>query len=194
MKVFPCSSILCLVSAAFPLGSIAACGDVDTYTIRSSSSGDSNALTSWEGAFVQLSREEPSCEPESSGRLVAIVGAHTEFPGEDVAVLKTPCSSGREAEVSIDVEGRSIIFDFSTVSAPGKFAAGGFDGYVVNEVVNAAAELLHATVDRDITTMELDDSVFRAKGHVVRANFEGMDFDETAFIKIDLTFAELDEI
>lgn len=189
MKKFSCSSIGWLVFSTVSLASISACGDIDTFRISPGGWGDTAAPTSWEGTLLHLIRATPSCDLETSQKLISLVGDHMEFSSEDVAGLKSACSNGPEAEVSIDVEGRSIVYDFSHVVGPRKFAAGGFNGYIFADALAAAPEVLRATVDRDATTLDLDDSAFRVDGHVVLVNFEGIEFDESTFIKLDLTFA-----
>lgn len=190
MKKFSCSSIGWLLFPTVILVSISACGDADTFRINPGGWGDTEALTSWEGTLLHLIRATPSCDLVTSQKLISPVGDHMEFPSEDVAGLKSACSNGPEAEVSIDVGGRSIVYDFSHAVAPRKFAAGGFNGYIFADILEAAPEVLRATVDRDATTLDLDDTAFRVDGHAVLANFQGMEFDESTFIKVDLTFAD----
>jgi hypothetical protein len=120
------------------------------------------------------------------------VGTPMEFPGDNVAKLKSACSGGSEAAVSIDVEARSIIFDFSSVASSGVFTAADFNGYVLTDMADAAPELVGAILDRDVSTLQLDDDRLQTEPRVVRANFEGIRFDETGFVKIDLLFADED--
>jgi hypothetical protein len=173
------------------VGSVTACGDVDTYMLRSSQGGRAS-LTSWNGTIVELVRTATPCDSGASERLIVPVGTPIEFPGENVAKLKSACSGGSEAAVSIDVEGRSIIFDFSSVARSAVFIEADFNGYVLTDMANAAPQLVGATIDRDVSTLQLHDDALQTEGRVVRANFEGVHFDETGFVKIDLLFAEND--
>ena len=51
---------------------------------------------------------------------------------------------------------------------------------------------MSATVDGEVSTLELDDDALRVDGHALRVNFEGIQFDDAAFVKIDLVFADPD--
>jgi hypothetical protein len=170
------------------ISSVTGCGDVDTFKIRSSQSGHRATLTSWNGTVVRLIRTTTPCDSQANEGLIVPVGTPMEFPGEHVAKLKSACSGGSEAEVSIDVEARSVIFDFSSVTRAGAFTAANFNGYVLTDIADAAPELLGATIDRGASTLELADDAVQAEGRVVRANFEGIRFDDTGFVKIDLLF------
>ena len=175
------------------LSLVAACGDAHTYKIRTDSWGESEPPTDWNGTFVKLVRATTPCDSEENDELIVPVCAQVEFPGEELATLKSSCSGSTEAEVSIDVvEGRSIIYDFSSVTKAGAFKAANFNGYVFTELLDTAPELVGARVDRGVSTLELDDDALSVDGHVLRANFEGISFDHTSFVKIDLVFAKLD--
>jgi hypothetical protein len=192
MKNFGASSlewtVLTLVAA---LSLVTACGDAHAYKIRGDTSGASEPLTNWNGTVLQLVRATTPCDLEDAGELIVIVCDEVEVPGKDLATLKSSCSSSREAEVSIDIiEGRSIIFDFSSVTKAGVFKAANFNGYVFTELVDAAPDIVGATVDRSVSTLELGDDALSVDGRVLHANFEGISFGEGSFLKIDLVFAE----
>ena len=180
------------LAVAVALGLVTACGDVDTFKIRTSGWGETEPLVDWNGTLVQLVRATMPCASQNSEGMIVPVGTHMEFPGERVAALKSSCSVDVEAEVSIDVEGRSIIYDFSSVTAAGVFTATNFNGYVFTDMARSAPEIVGATIDQSVSTLQLDDDALQAEGRVVRANFEGVLFDETSFLKIDLLFAEQD--
>jgi hypothetical protein len=170
---------------------VTACGDVDTYKIRNSSWGESEPYTNWDWTYVQLVRATTPCDSEVQEELIVLACADVEFPGEHLAKLKSSCSGGTEAEVTIDIiDGRSIIFDFSTVTKAGVFKAANFNGYVFTELVDAAPDIVGATVDRGVSTLELGEDALSVDGHVLHANFEGISFGEASFLKIDLVFAE----
>lgn len=172
---------------------VSACGDVDTYKIRSSSWGEAEPYTNWDWTYVQLVRATTPCDAEVQEELIVLACADVEFPGEHLAKLKSSCSGGTEAEVTIDIlDGQSIIYDFSSVTTKGTFTSASFNGYVFTELAGAAPELVGAGVDREVSTLELDDDAVRVDGHALHVNFEGVQFDDTAFIKIDLVFADPD--
>ena len=181
-------TVLTLVAA---LTLVTACGDAYSYKIRGDTPGASEPRTDWNGTVLKLARATTPCDLEDAEELILIVCDQVEAPGKDLANLKSSCSSSREAEVSIDIiEGRSIIFDFSTVTKAGVFKAANFNGYVFTELVDAAPEIVGATVDRSVSTLELGEDALSVDGHVLHANFEGISFGEASFLKIDLVFAE----
>lgn len=181
-----------VASAAAALTLATACGDVSTFKLQTSEWGETQPLSDWNSTFVQLTRSAATCVSENvseeSEGLLAPVGSHVEFPGEEVAALKSGCANDVAAEVSIDVEGRSIIYDFSSVSNAGVFTTDGFNGYVFAEVANAAPKIARATIDHELSTMQLDDGAIETEGHALRIDFAGMEFDATDFLKIDLAF------
>ena len=180
MFVFAVLSVLC------------ACGDVDAYRANPDGWGETHALVDWNGTIVELHHETLPCETVASECLSAFVGDHMEFDGFDVKGLKDDCSRGVEAAVAVDVQARSIVFDFSNVGGPSVFRGGDFNGYVIQEILGAAPEVVAAQVDRAVSTLDLDDRDIILEGSTVRANFVGHAFDETDFVKIDLVFAEVD--
>ena len=171
---------------------LSACGDVDTFKLSSSSWGETQPLADWNGTLVELHHQTLPCETVASECLSSFVGQHMEFEGFDVKGLKSECSRGAEAAVAVDVQARSIIFDFSNVDSSGVFPRSEFNGYVVHEMLGAAPEILDAQLDREVSTLDLDDHDIVIEGSTIRANFEGHAFDETDFVKIDLVFAEVE--
>ena len=194
MKMFGAWSLAwptCIVVASLTL--VTACGDAHTYKVRNSPWGETEPYTNWDWTYVQLVRATTPCDSEVREELTVLVCADVEFPGEHLAKLKSSCSGGTEAEVTIDIlDGQSIIYDFSSVTTKGTFTSASFNGYVFTELLGAAPELVGASVDGEVSTFELDDDALRVDGHALRVNFEGIQFDDTAFIKIDLAFADPD--
>lgn len=185
-------------SFAWPMVAVAAasvlsaCGDVDTFKLSPDSWPETQPLADWNGTLIELHHETLPCETVASECLSSFVGQHMEFEGFDVKGLKSDCSRGAEAAVAVDVQGRSIIFDFSNVDRPGVFRRSEFNGYIVHEMLGAAPEILVAQLDPEVSTLELDPDDIVIEGSTIRANFEGHAFDETDFVKIDLVFAEVD--
>ncbi|MBW2551696.1 MAG: hypothetical protein JRE73_13260 [Deltaproteobacteria bacterium] len=138
-----------LLAAVAALGLVAACGDVDSFKIRSSGWGDTEPLVDWNGTLVQLVRVTVPCVAQDSEGLIVPVSTHMEFPAK-------------------------------------------FNGYVFTDIASSAPEIVGATIDRGVSTLQLDEDALQAEGRVVRANFEGVSFEETDFLKIDLVFAEQD--
>ena len=185
-------------SFAWPMFAVAllsvlcACGDVDTYNVSPDRWGETRALVDWNGTIVELHHEMLPCETVASECLSSFVGEHMEFDGFDVKGLKADCSRGAEAAVAVDVQARSIFFDFSEVEGASVFRRGDFNGYVIREILGAAPEIVGASVDREVSTLDLDDRDIVIEGTRIRANFEGLAFDETDLVKIDLVFAAVE--
>lgn len=72
----------------------------------------------------------------------------------------------------------------------GVFTSADFDGYVIDVLAHSDREISSATVDRNLSNLDLDDDELIVDGHTLRANFAGLAFDETTFVKIDLLFAD----
>lgn len=169
---------------------LCACGDVDTFKLRPASWGETQPLVDWNGTIVELHHQTLPCDVVAPKCLRSFVGDHMEFEGLEVVALKSDCSRGAEAAVAIDVQPRSIIFDFSNIVDPGAFPQMDFDGYVVGDFLGAAPQIVGARVDREVSTLDLDDRDIVIDGGRIRANFAGLAFDVTDLVKIDLVFAE----
>ncbi len=194
MKMFGARSLAwSTFTVVASLSLVTACGDVDTYKFRNSPWGESEPYKNWDFTYLQLVRATTPCDSEAQEELIVLTCAEVEFPGEHLAKLNSSCSAGTEAEVTIDIiDGQSIIYDFSSVTAKGTFTSASFNGYVFTELLGVAPELVSATVDGEVSTLELDDDALRVDGHALRVNFEGIPFDDAAFVKIDLVFADPD--
>ena len=92
---------------------------------------------------------------------------------------------------AIDVQPRSIIYDFSNVDEAGAFAPAAFNGYVLVDVLRFAPSIAAARIDRERTTLGLDDRDIVIEDDSIHVNFAGLDFDDTDFVKIDLEFADI---
>lgn len=172
-------------------GSFCGCGDVDTFKLRPDSWGELQPRDDWEGTIVELTHVTMPCEEKPEG-LRAFVGAHTEFENCAALATKSVCSVDASASVSIDVEARSIVFDFSNIVSPGEFGRADFNGYVIADLLRTTPALIGAKVDREMTTLELDDDDIVIDRGSVHANFAGLAFEDSDFVKVDLVFAEVE--
>ena len=68
------------------------------------------------------------------------------------------------------------------------FAPAAFNGYVFHDVAQSNRKISGATIDRKISNLDMDDDDLVVDAHTLRANFAGLPFDETTFVKLDLTF------
>lgn len=167
------------------LSFIIACGDVDAYKVHTSSWEGTEALSDMQGRLVRLVRATTHCESEA---LLSLVGSHMEFPAEDVVALTSSCPGANEVNVGIDLDAKSIVYDFSNVAGSGVFASAEFNGYVIESMARSCGEISSATVDRKLSNLALDDDDVATNGHALRVNFAGLPFDETTFVKIDVVF------
>ena len=173
----------------------ASCGD-GTYALSTSSwpePGEVHPLPDLEGSIVELARRSSRCNQDPLHGLVALVGSHMEFPGETVTKLKSPCAGGHEVRVDIDLEGRSILYDFSNVVAAQRFPNADFEGFVVTDMYGSVAAFRGVSIDRTVSTMDVRDEAISVRAHSVSVNLAGVAFDPTSFLKIDLLLENVPE-
>lgn len=178
------------VIAAVAVVFIAAkCGDVHAFQIRSSDwddSADGSPLSTLNGAIVQLEHVSSRCDDGVSDGLIALVGSDMEFPGESVVEIEPPCVDGRAVPLDVDVEGRSIVYDFCNVAGAGTFPQAEFEGFVVTDTFHLVAPIRSVTIDRDKSTMNVSDAAISFDEHTVWVNLAGLEYDETCRVKLDL--------
>ena len=168
-----------------------ACGDSGTYKLSTSDWGDSadeGHLWDLNGSTVELTRISSRCLSSSAQSLVAQVGSGMEFPGEAVTKLKSPCAAGPEVRVDIDLEGRSVLYDFSNVAESGVFPPAEIEGFVITDVFQSVAEIRSASLDRSVSSIELGDDALSFDSHSVSLNLAGVAFEPGTFVKVDLRF------
>lgn len=180
--------VLVVVAVGFSCG----CGDAEVFKIRTDSWGETQPAADWAGTLVELVHETTPCDAASEG-IRAFVGDHMEFENCAAASAKSACSSASSAAVAIDIQARNIVYDFSNVVSPGAFGRADFNGYVVSDLLGATPQIIEARLDREVTTLDLEDGDIVIDGTSIRANFEGLSFAHTDFVKIDLVFAESEE-
>ncbi|MBT8451104.1 MAG: hypothetical protein KJO40_03945 [Deltaproteobacteria bacterium] len=178
--------------AVVAAGLLGGCGDVDTFKLRPDSWGEIEPRADWQGALIELVHVTEPCNETADG-LRALVGDHMEFANCAIGAPKSRCAPSAEAALAIDVQPRSIIYDFSNVEGPGVFGRADFDGYVIANLLGVGPRIVAANIDRDATTLDLDDDDIVVDGDSVHANFEGHAFNASDFVKIDLVFESLAE-
>lgn len=148
---------------------------------------DPGAVVSLEGTRVELIRHSTGCDSAESQGLMVEVGPGLEYPADVVRGLKANCSLALNPGVEVHIEDDAIVFDFSNIAEPGRFADAEFEGYILNIVHTADAPLLMAaTVDRQTTTMDVvqDDLSYDLEG--VAINLADRAFDSSSFLKVHL--------
>ena len=180
--------MLAVVAAGF----LGGCGDIDTFKLRPASSGEIEPFADWQGALVELVHVTEPCDETADG-LRALVGDHMEFANCAIGAPESRCSPSAETALAIDVQPRSIIYDFSNVEGPGVFGRADFNGYVIDNLFGVGPRIVAANIDRDATTLDLNDDDIVVDGDSVHANFEGHAFDSSDFVKIDFVFESIAE-
>lgn len=162
------------------------CGDVDTFKLSPGEFVPREPADDWNGVIVELRQQADGCEVMEEG-LRAFVGDQMEFHNCLLA-LPQHCELSARVPVAVDVQPRSIIYDFSNIDAAGAFQDAGFNGYVVADLLRIAPNIAAARIDHEQTTLELDDVDIAVEDGSVHVNFAGLDFDDNDFVKIDLEF------
>lgn len=100
--------------------------------------------------------------------------------------------SGTRVEVFVD--GESIIFDFSNVTKGGKISDADFEGYILTAAEDSSLPpILEAIIDASSSSIDSDGLDVQFDNKTVAVNFQGLDYDDATFIKIDLVFDEAQE-
>lgn len=167
---------------------VVGCGD-GNYKLSSDSWGEpsrAGLLADLEGSVVELARLSSRCTEERLDGLIVLVGSHMEFPAETVTTLNSRCAGALQVEIEIDLEGRSILYDFSNVVTAGRFPDADFEGFTLTEIFHVVAAFRGARIDRDASTMDLPDEAISVEAHSLLVNLADMEFDADSFLKIDL--------
>ena len=143
-----------------------------------------------EGAQVELVRYSSLCQRTSPKSLTAEVDQRMEFSAEQVRTLESPCTEGPNPGGEVHVDHASIIFDFSNVVQAGRFPKTEFEGYVLSLVLREDnALLVGASLDRETSTLGLDNTDLSFDAERIEVNFEDVSYDKRGLVKIDLLFA-----
>jgi hypothetical protein len=172
------------------LSFVAACGDAGNYKVHTRDwdpSAPTGFLWTLEGCVVELARLSSRCDQDASQTLFAKVGSSLEFPGEVVSTLASTCGGGPQVRVDIDLQEQSVLFDFSNIAAAGRFPSAEFEGFVITDTYHSVAAIVGATIDRTVSTLNLPDEAVSFDEHSLAVNLTDVAFDETSFIKVDLT-------
>jgi len=176
----------CVLVVVSALSFVAACGDYKVTTRGWDPSAKPGSLWNLDGCVVELARLSSRCNEATSDPLSARVGSSLEFPGEMVAQLESPCADGPEVQVDIDLEGQSVLYDFSNVAAAGRFPSAEFEGFVITDTYHSVAAIVGASFDGTLSTLSLPEEALSFEAHSISVNLEGIAFDQTSFIKVDL--------
>lgn len=102
---------------------------------------------------------------------------------------EAPCEGISGAQIEVFIDGPSIIFDFSNVTKGGRISESDFEGYIVSASESSnLPPILEAIVDAASSTINARDIDVQFDDATVSVNFQGIDYDDTTFVKIDLVF------
>ncbi len=126
---------------------------------------------------------------DQMGSQSAELTTYTSCESIDGDGVKSRCAGIRSAAVEAFFDGRSLVFDFSNAPSRGTIAESGFEGYVLSlteesrlaPIIDAVIDQQESTVDAEAVVIELDEAS-------VSIDFEGLRYDDTTFVKIDLVF------
>jgi len=177
------------------LGLLSGCGNVDTFSLNPGHIAvdpDAEPPT-FAGAELQVSRFSTLCDRPASKALASEIGDGMEFSATDLGALEPPCTESPSPGVEIDLEGASLIFDFSSVAASGRFPTADFDGYRF-QIVDERNDflLVAAAVDDEASTVHVTNAQVSNEPNLIEVNFEGAAYDHHGFVKIDLWFAKIE--
>ena len=117
-----------------------------------------------------------------------------EYTGCEVTDSSDPearCEGVSGTQIEVLIDGQSIIFDFSNVTKDGKISEAEFEGYIVSLTEDSnLPPILEAIIDATKSTIASKDVDVDFDDKNVAVNFQGLDYDDATFIKIDLVFDE----
>jgi len=181
------------------LGLLAGCGDADVFKINAGHIDPDSIPTDhacFGGSAVKLVRHSSACS-QTSRSLVSEVHEGMLFSAKDVRTLGSPCDDGPAPgiEIYFDEDSHSIILDFSKVTHADRFPKSDFEGYMLEVALEEAnGTLLVVTVDRELSSISLDDDHVDSDRSHIDLNFEGLSYDQQSLLKLDLLFARASPI
>jgi len=185
---------LAAVIATIALGALAGCGNARVFSLDPGHIDPDVAGTAaagMAGADVQLRRYSTGCDATTPEPLTAKVGDGMEFTADQLKALPSPCPESPNPGVEVQVERRSIIFDFSNVERVGVFPESEFEGYLLDISREDGPQLVLAVVDRQLTNVDVENEDLSYDYEHLEVNFAGATFDSDSFVKIDLFFAHV---
>jgi len=108
-----------------------------------------------------------------------------EFPS--VAALDIDGDNFTLVDVSINVGDNYLEIDFDNSSPYSSFSSGYKNGYVFTFDSGIAATITGATIDNNVTTLGLIESDLTFTGNQLYVNVEGLSFNASTFVRINLT-------
>lgn len=178
------------------LGSFAGCGDAYTYDldpghIDPDSVGLEHAC--FDGSEITLVRYSSICD-NTTRSLISVIHDGIVFSSDEVGNLGSPCGDGPTpaVEMLFDMTSHSVLLDFSAVAHGDRFPRTDFDGYVLDIALDPSnGTLVAVTVDRDLSTVALDEGDVEFDRSSIEINLEGTQYHQGSLLKLDLTIARV---
>ncbi len=93
-----------------------------------------------------------------------------------------------QVSLEVEVEGSSVLFDFSNVEAPGVLSTLDSGGFVLD--VTELPSVLGVGIDPELTSADPSELGIQFNGSQIIIDFDDLNYDDTTFIKVDVRFAE----
>jgi len=123
------------------------------------------------------------------GGPVVELQVYTSCEGMDSKNPDTRCAGVRSAEIEVFFDGDSLIFDFSNAPKNGTISENGFEGYVLMMMEDSRLPaLLDASLDTEVSNVDPERIQIEIDDASVAVNFQGLDYDDTTLVKVDLAF------
>lgn len=114
---------------------------------------------------------------------------YTSCEGVDSENPQTRCAGVRSAEIEVFFDGDSLLFDFSNAPRSGTISGKHFEGYVVALTEESKrGPLLDVTLDTELSSVDAEGIQIDLVDGSVAVNLQGLEYDDSLFVKIDLTF------
>ncbi len=124
------------------------------------------------------------------GEMVELV-IYTSCEGVDSENPDTRCAGIVDANVEVFYDGHALIFDFSNSPRRGRVSDLGFEGYVLEMTERSTLPpLVDAYVDSASSSVDAAEIGLRVEEKSISVGFEGLIYDDSTFVKVDLVFDE----
>lgn len=168
---------------------VSACGDPNPTDLAPPVVTPSSATIPIDGTVVFLGRGSARCQGLPAARLAGALGMGVEFSADQVRTLLSPCVDSPHPGIDVDIENRSVVFDFSNVDAPGHFPHALFEGYVLH-FSRACGDPIFTSAAPDPRASSANMASVHVDTHFDRleVDFAGLDYDQETFLKVDLSW------
>lgn len=107
------------------------------------------------------------------------------------AYAEVACPRSETPNVDVFVNPRSIIFDFSNIEEARAIADTHFEGFVFERESGPRNPILFASIDSEVTTVDLDPQSITFGDDYLELNLAGVALDPDGLIKVDLLVGPL---